>query len=87
MIRIPMEERVRRYVLKTEGVLKRLKVLGEFTVKESLIREVVDEAKRYFEDAKYYLETREYEVSLASIAYCEGLLDALRILRLVEFEW
>lgn len=87
MIRIPIEERVRRYVLKTEGALKRLKVLGGSTVEEDLIREVVDEAKRYFEDAKYYLDRKEYEVSLASIAYCEGLLDALRILRLVEFEW
>ncbi|MEM1607111.1 MAG: DUF357 domain-containing protein [Candidatus Bathyarchaeia archaeon] len=82
-----IEERVERYVLKTEEVLKRLKVLGEFTVKESLIREVIDEAKRYFEDAKYYLEMKEYDVSLASISYCEGLLDALRILKLVEFEW
>ncbi|MEM2027259.1 MAG: DUF357 domain-containing protein [Candidatus Bathyarchaeia archaeon] len=82
-----IEERVERYVLKTEEILKRLKVLGEFTVKESLIREVIDEAKRYFEDAKYYLEMKEYDVSLASISYCEGLLDALRILKLVEFEW
>ncbi|MEM1507767.1 MAG: DUF357 domain-containing protein [Candidatus Bathyarchaeia archaeon] len=87
MSRVPIEEMVKKYVLKTERVFGRIKVLGGSTVKENLVREVVDEAKRYFEDAKYYLERKEYEVSLASIAYCEGLLDALRILRLAEFEW
>lgn len=87
MSRVPIEEMVRKYVLKTERVFGKIKVLGESAVKEDLVREVVDEAKRYFEDAKYYLERKEYEVSLASIAYCEGLLDALRILRLAEFEW
>lgn len=87
MSRVPIEEMVKKYVLKTERVFGKIKVLGGSTVKENLVREVVDEAKRYFEDAKYYLERKEYEVSLASIAYCEGLLDALRILRLAEFEW
>ncbi|MCX8171742.1 MAG: DUF357 domain-containing protein [Candidatus Bathyarchaeota archaeon] len=82
-----IEERVRRYMLKVEGVFRSLKISGEFVVKENFVKEVVDEAKRYFEDAKYYLERKEYEVSLASIAYCEGLLDALRILRIAEFEW
>jgi len=34
------------------------------------------------EDAKYYEDKSKLETSLASVAYCEGLLDALRLLGL-----
>ena len=76
------------YIHKTERVLKQLK-LAETSVclDEAGAREVVEEAKRYLEDAKYYLDRREFETSLASVAYCEGLLDALRMLGIVEFSW
>jgi len=39
------------------------------------------------EDAKYYKLQKKLEVSLTSIAYCEGLLDALKLLGAVKFEW
>lgn len=81
-------ERALKYIVKTEGVLKNIKVLkGSICIGEGDALRVIEEAKRYFEDAKYYLERKEYEISLASIAYCEGLLDALRMLKLAEFEW
>ena len=83
-----IEEKTRKYILKTEKVLKDLRVLEDsISIDKRLVEEIVDEARRYFEDAKYYFRRKEYEVSLASIAYCEGLLDALRMLSLVAFEW
>jgi hypothetical protein len=51
------------------------------------LQRVVDLAKDYFKDAEYYREKGELAVSLTSIAYCEGLLDALRLLGGVRFEW
>lgn len=87
VIAMSIEERVLKYLLKTERVLMNLKIINRPGVDENLVMEVINEAKRYFEDAKYYFDRREYEVSLASIAYCEGLLDALRILKIAEFEW
>jgi FAD synthetase len=48
---------------------------------------VLDYAKRYLEDAVYYSSQKRFETALASVAYCEGLLDALRLLRMVEFQW
>lgn len=51
------------------------------------VAEVMDYAKRYLIDAKYYGEKQQYETGLVSIAYCEGMLDALRLLSLVEFTW
>lgn len=80
--------RALKYMLKTEKALKSLRIVhGSAVIGETTVMRIVDEAKRYFEDAKYYLERKEYEVSLASISYCEGLLDALRMLGLAEFEW
>lgn len=48
---------------------------------------VLDYAKRYLEDATYYRDQKKFEVALASVAYCEGLLDALKLLGMVEFQW
>ncbi|MBS7605002.1 MAG: DUF357 domain-containing protein [Candidatus Bathyarchaeia archaeon] len=88
MNKISIEERARRYLLKTERVLKEIRVVENPTLIDgSRVLRVIEEANRYFEDAKYYFERKEYEVSLVSISYCEGLLDALRMLKLAEFEW
>ncbi len=48
---------------------------------------VVETAKRYFDDAKYYRDRKQFETGLASIAYSEGLLDALKLLEVAEFSW
>ncbi|NIR88023.1 DUF357 domain-containing protein [Candidatus Bathyarchaeota archaeon] len=79
---------VSKYIRSTERVLAEMKVVQNLTrVDEEKVKHVVDHAKRYLEDAKYYEERKEFETSLASVAYCEGLLDALRLLGGVEFSW
>jgi len=47
----------------------------------------IEHIRAYLADAKYYKSQKNFETSLASIAYCEGLLDALKLLGLVKFEW
>ena len=76
-----------KYIQKTEAVFKKMKMAEKSVLDPSKVDEIVDEAKRYLEDAKYYLKKGKLETSLASVAYSEGLLDALRMLGLVEFEW
>ncbi|RJS85568.1 DUF357 domain-containing protein [Candidatus Bathyarchaeota archaeon] len=76
-----------RYIEKTEKVLKDLTVKKCYTINENLVMEVIEEAERYLKDAKFYLERGTAATSLASIAYSEGLLDALRMLGLVDFLW
>jgi FAD synthetase len=56
--------------------------LTEDTV-ASVLRYAID----YLEDAKYYKAQGNLETSLTSVAYCEGLLDALRLIGAVNFEW
>jgi FAD synthetase len=77
-----------KYIEKTERALRELEITQKPVCLDPMrMDEVVDEAKRYLDDAKYYLGKGEDETSLASVAYSEGLLDALRMLGLARFEW
>jgi FAD synthetase len=54
---------------------------------EEMVASALSYANDYLEDAKYYKAQGNLETSLTSVAYCEGLLDALRLLGAVNFEW
>ena len=54
---------------------------------EEMVTAVLSYATDYLEDAKYYKAQGNLETSLTSVAYCEGLLDALRLIGAVNFEW
>jgi len=83
-----LEELVTKYVRNTERVLTQMRVIeNSVTVDQKKVREVIGTAQRYLEDAKYYREKERLETSLAAVAYCEGLLDALRLLGMAEFSW
>jgi len=82
-----LEELVSKYITSAEHVSDELEIVGTLTFDANVIRKVVESAKAYLEDAKYYRDQRKLGVSLASVAYCEGLLDALKLLGAVKFEW
>ena len=50
------------------------------------VKALIEHAFRYLEDADYY-STERKATALASVSYAEGILDALRLLGLVDFEW
>jgi len=83
-----VEELVSKYIASAERVFCELKV-AETRINIDVIgvNGVLEFAKAYLEDAKYYRKNKKFEVSLASVAYCEGLLDALKLLGAVKFEW
>ena len=56
-------------------------------IEEASLRHVLDLAERYHEDAGRFLEAGRHLTSIAAASYAEGLLDALRMLGLVDFEW
>ena len=77
-----------KYIDSAERVFTNLTVSGDsLVVKVETVRKVVLCASDYLEDAKYYRDQEKFEVSLTSVAYCEGLLDSLRMLGAVSFEW
>jgi hypothetical protein len=77
-----------KYIVSAEKVLKKMRrVKGSITVDEECVENIVAYVTTYLADAKYYKAQKRFETSLTSIAYCEGLLDALRLLGAVKFEW
>jgi diphthine synthase len=51
------------------------------------VKKLIGHAARYLKDAEYYCERTRKATALASVSYAEGILDALRLLGLVEFNW
>jgi len=83
-----LRELASKYIQSSERVLTEIKMAQDVVViDEEKIKEIIESAKHYLNDAKYYQERNKLETSLASVAYCEGLLDALRLLGVVEFTW
>jgi FAD synthetase len=83
-----LEALVTKYIISAEKVMNELqRTAGLVTVSEACVDDVLSYVKAYLEDAKYYKAQEKFETSLTSVAYCEGLLDALRLLGAVKFEW
>ena len=83
-----LTELVSKYISNTQRVFGEIKrVSSSIHINEGKIQNVIETAKRYLEDAEYYQRRNKLETSRASVAYCEGLLDALRLLGAVEFSW
>jgi FAD synthetase len=83
-----LKKLVDKYIDSAEHVFREMQINeAEANIDDDAVRKVVESAKAYLDDAKYYRDEKRFEVSLASVAYCEGLLDALRMLGAVKFEW
>jgi hypothetical protein len=78
-------DRARKYIASFEkNVGLHSQLTRDVTVKASDIDRVSDALRRYLRDARFYLTQEKPATALASIAYAEGLLDALIFLHLTE---
>jgi len=78
---------VEKYIKGCRRVLEALKVAElPVEVKEEAVAGILDHVRRYLEDAEYYRADRK-PVALTSVAYAEGVLDALKLLGLADFQW
>jgi hypothetical protein len=74
------EELSSKYIGAMEKTIKEMqRTNGTITLSKACIDEIVGYVMAYLEDAKYFREQKKFETSLTSIAYCEGLLDALKL--------
>jgi FAD synthetase len=77
--------RASRYIATLEKALQQHSPLKESKmVGETSIMKVSDAIHRYLQDARFYIDNGKPTTSLASIAYAEGLLDALKFLNLTK---
>jgi FAD synthetase len=80
-----LESLVSKYVNSCERALRELEISETCTnIGKTEVAQVVESAKAYLQDAKYYRDKKEFEVSLTSVSYCEGLLDALKMLGIIK---
>ena len=78
---------VEKYIKGCRGVLEALKVAElPVEVREEAVASLLDHVRRYLEDAEYY-RVEQRPVALTSVAYAEGVLDALKLLGLADFQW
>lgn len=76
-------QRAGRYIATLEKTLEKLSPPNEDrVVRATRVAEVHDAIRRYLQDARFYLSSGKATTSLASIAYAEGLVDALKFLEL-----
>ncbi len=80
-----IEKLVDKYIEATCQVFQQIRERRDLSDKDA--ETVLDYAIRYLEDAQYYRDQKRFETALASVAYCEGLLDALKLLGMVDFQW
>lgn len=83
-----LEALTAKYISMAEKVFNELtRTQIPINLTEETVATVLRYAFDYLEDAKYYKAQGKLETCLTSVAYCEGLLDALRLIGAVNFEW
>lgn len=82
--RLDLETRICSYIMNVEQTLEKIKASLDTDPK---VREIVEIAEAYLKDSKHYLSRGDYFTALSTITYAEGLLDALRFLNILSFEW
>ena len=83
-----LEALAAKYIDSAEKVFSMLtRTQTPIIVDEITIEEVLRWSMDYLQDAKYYKAQGKLETSVTSVAYCEGLLDGLRLMGAVNFEW
>jgi FAD synthetase len=79
-----LADRVMTYVRNVEQAIEALR---KGTNGNGDVGELIELAEAYLKDTLHYFKVGDYETALATISYAEGLLDALRILKLSDVNW
>ncbi len=78
-------ERSEKYLETIAEALKRLRIRKlPATVSHKQVNHVLELVQGYTKDAKHYAASKKPVTSLACVAYAEGLLDALKLLELID---
>lgn len=79
-------ERAEKYLRTTYRSLERISTtMSGSPPLSSLLDRVLESARNYVRDSQHYLSDNKPVTALACISYAEGLLDALKFLKLAEF--
>lgn len=83
-----LKVRALKYIEGMRKVLSEIKVVGRSVmVDPSKVDYLLEWTRSYVEDASTFLERDDLASCLVAVCYAEGLVEALRLLGLAEFEW
>ncbi len=83
----PILEKAEKYISSVGRVLQDLRFSQTFAADEGKVKEIIEGVRNYKRDAEYFLRNNDLANGLAAICYAEGILDALRSLGIIHFEW
>jgi len=81
------KDRAKKYIQNLHYALNNLYFKESRILTKKEIGNIIDYVKRYLSDAEYYFEKEDYITSIVCSSYAEGILDALRLLGVLEFSW
>jgi hypothetical protein len=80
-----LEKLTAKYIASTEQVFSALQIVeDEIALDSHDVKRLLEFARAYLNDAKYYRDKKRFKVSLTSIAYCEGIIDALKLIGAIK---
>ncbi|MCS7117939.1 MAG: diphthine synthase [Thaumarchaeota archaeon] len=82
-VKSPTHVRAAKYLAKAKSVVMKLEV----GVESTSVRRAIETVSDYLSDAEHFLNSGREEDALVAVSYAEGILDALRLLGAVRFEW
>ena len=78
---------IEKYGKSCRNVIKNLKLQTlPLTITTEQVNALIQHATNYLDDGEYYTIDKK-PTALVSVSYAEGILDALKLLNLVQFEW
>ena len=79
-----IKERLEKYLKITEKAIKKVKFSKKPNIKEDAAREILEMAKRYYEDALHFKEKGDYINAFAAVNYAHGWLDTAAYIGLFD---
>lgn len=76
-----VKNRIEKYVEKTKRIINAL------VSSDRIDKKFLEYVDAYVEDSIRFLSSGDYTNALLAIGYAEGLLDALRLIGMVDFKW
>ena len=87
VVKSEIDALIEKYIKVCRRVRAEMKINApSITLTENQVQSLLGHVDKYLSDAEYY-STERKATSLASVSYAEGILDALKMLGISEFEW
>ena len=81
-----IKEKLEKYLKITEKAIEKVKLSKNPIIKEDAAKEILEMAKRYYEDALHFKEKNDFVNAFAAINYAHAFLDSAALLKLIKVD-